>query len=353
MDTAATQPGVVSRRTEMMAEIVKQREGEIDRELKEGGTEGGIAVFAREAKEGDPLRPESVPEDDWAAMSDEQKGQAITEEKARAEAAKGEAGEPKDAAQKAAEEPPKKYKGKVDGQEVEFDEESVIKAGLASLQKESAADKRLEEASREKAEAERLRKAAEASAAHADPAGGKGKSGLVIEKDGLREIVKAIQYGTPDEAESALAQYGERMAQLGQANATTLAEVQNFLDLREAQQFVRKEYADLVEDPNTKILFVHNINQKLAAGDARPYHEIAVEVGDSLRTWKGAPAKADPTPKEKGGSRAEIKERKTTIVHVPSAAARQPAPTVEKAPTPAETIARMRQARDRQAGRQP
>jgi hypothetical protein len=55
----------------------------------------------------------------------------------------------------------KKIKIKVDGQEQEVDESAVLEAGMRTLQKESAADKRLEEATKARDEAERLRKRVE------------------------------------------------------------------------------------------------------------------------------------------------------------------------------------------------
>ena len=51
------------------------------------------------------------------------------------------------------------------GKEVEFDESAVLEAGLRALQKEGTADKRLEEATKAREEAERLRVSVEATLA--------------------------------------------------------------------------------------------------------------------------------------------------------------------------------------------
>ena len=368
MSETATQPGVVNdRRASALAEIYKAREDEVDRELKEGGNAEGLAGLQRDgvADGGDPLRPADVPVEDWAAMSDEAKNEAIAASKAAAaeagetdeqrqareeqEAKDAEAAESAAATQASA---GKKVKIKVDGVEQEVDEAAVLQAGVQTLQKERAADKRLEDAAAAKAEAERLRAAAATAATPAAQPAKKTDQEMLVEKDALRGIVKAIQYGTPDEAVTALEQYGQRMSQLGQANAITAGELENMLDLREAQQFVKTNYADVVGDANLKKLFVSNINEKLAAGDARPYQEIAKDVGDELRTWKGTQPKADATQTTpSGASRAAVHQRKTSTVQVPTAAARQPAPTQPKALSPSEVVARQRAQREKQSGR--
>lgn len=346
----ATREGVVNRREEALAEINKARKEEVFNEIKEGGEDPTALEGGKDVPD-DPLKPADIPAEDWAAMSDEQKNHAITEEKARSHGETDEQKAAREAEEKAEEErnaaeAAKKYKGKVDGQEVEFEEKAVIEAGLRALQKESAADKRLEEATRAREEAERLRKEVETLATKFQQPGGPEKkpTELLVEKDALRGIVKAIQYGGEEEAAAALQEYGQKMAQLGQANAITAAELQNMLELREAQQFVRKEYADVMSDPNMKQLFVLKVNEKLAAGDARPYQELCKDAGDELRAWKGAPPQKEPT-QQLGGNRAAVHQRKTTIVQIPSASARQQAPTQPKAPTPSETIDQMRKAR--------
>lgn len=350
MSEAATQSGVVTRRTEQFSEILKNREAQIDAELKEGGTTEGIAVLQRDkVVEGDPLKPADIPDEDWGAMSDEQKNLAIADAKKAAEPVAEPEVQAEPAKPEAQDTAKAKVKIKVDGQEKEVDQDEVMQAGIRTLQKESAADKRLEDATKAKEEAERLRSAAEKAVAQpSEPA--KSPKDMLLEKDAMRGIVKAIQYGSEDEAATALLEYGQKMAQLGQASALTLDEVNDMLNLRSAQQYVRENYADVMGDTNLKQLFVTNVNSKLAAGDARPYQEICKDVGDELRTWRGAPQKQEATPKT-GASRAEVKERKTSIVTVPSAAARQPAPSQQRAQSPTDTVALMRANREKQAGR--
>lgn len=342
-------------------EIAQRRAEEVKAEIKEGGGDPNLLEGENEDK-GDPLRPESVPVEDWAAMSDEAKGEAIKsaeaekkaaekpeeteEEKAAREAEEKKAADEAAAAAAAEAPAPKKFKGKVDGQDVEFDEAAVVEAGLRALQKESAADKRLEEATRAREEAERLRQSVEATLAKV-PQGdqpAKNPEEMVAAKDRLRETIKKIQYGGEEEAAAAMEQYVSEMVTAGQPKALTEHELQNILDLREAQKFVKTNYADVMGDDNLKHLFVTKVNAKLAAGDHRPYQDICKDIGDEIRTWRGATQK-EPIQPPADGSRAAVRERKNTIVRIPSASARQPAPTQPKEPSPSETIDKMRKAR--------
>lgn len=360
---SATQKGVENPRRAALEDIVKNRKTQIAEELKEGGaTAEDIAAVTGaqpEVPTEDPRRPKDVAPEEWSKMSDEEKGNAIASAEAAAKEAETDGQraerEAKEAEAKAEEERKaaeaaavKTEKLKIDGQEQDVDVDKIMDAGRRALQKEMAADKRLEEAAAVKAEAERLKKVVEDAVARlpgqaaAQPA--KTPQEMVLAKEGLRDIVKKIQYGSEDEAAAALEEYGTRMAQAGQTGRLTETELNNILDLREAQKFVKTNYADVMGDANLKELFVVKVNRKLAAGDARPYQEICKETGDELRTWK-APAKPEPTPPAGGRTEAAL-QRKTTTVSIPAAGARLPSATPEtKAPTQAELIQKAREAR--------
>jgi hypothetical protein len=358
----ATREGVVSGRSDVYAEILKNREVQIDAELKEGGTTEGIAALAREAQD-DPLKPADIPQEDWDAMSDEQKNNTIADAKKAEEAAKQSevveteeekaAREAKEAEAKAAE-AKKTEKLKIDGEEREVEVEKIMDAGRRAMQKELAADKRLEEATRVKEEAERLRKEAEAAlssgtqARQSKPAA---EAVAIVEK--LKPVVHKMQYGTADEAAAALAEIIESTKSEGLSDQQITLLVNQELSLRESRAFVKANYPEVLADERLKKIFVDDVNGRIAAGDTRPYQEICKDVGDELRAWKGAPASKEATPpaKPQGASRAAVHERKTTIVQVPSAAARQPAPTQQAAPSASDIVAQQRAHRDRQAGR--
>lgn len=323
MAEAATQQGVVKTdRQQMLDEITAFRTEEIKQEIRDGGgdpdvLEGAIAE--------DPNKPESIPAEDWAAMSDEAKGQATREEAARKEP-------------EVVVEPQKKTKIKVDGQELEVDDDKIREAGIKALQKETAADKRLEEAARLRTEAEALVVAARQPISEHPPAGG----ATVVERltdDNFISAVKAIQYGSEAEAAGALKTLIATAATSGQPEGLTVAQANELLDFREATKWAHDEFKDVLGDQRLKSLFVSEEKRLRAAGDMRPYREIYTDIGNGLREWKTGLAPA-PTPPD-----LSRQQRKATIVNIPTAAARQAAPQQVKEPTPSDVVDSMRKAR--------
>jgi hypothetical protein len=341
--SATPNQGVENPRRALLAEIVTNRNAEVAHELREGGaTEEELKPLTSEPEADDPKRPTDIPKEEWAAMSDEDKNNASAKP----------AGEPDPAAAPAAAETPaetpaatKKYKGKVDGQEVEFDESKVIEEGLKALQKDSAADRRLEEASRLLREAqETINRAAQArtDATRADSPVTPPKDGSPIADDALAKAAHAVQYGSEAEARDALAGLVEAAASKGKT--LTHTDVLELLDYRDARKWAETEYKDVLGDPKLRTLFVSSEREKRAAGDGRPYRDLYQDIGNGLREWAKGIAPA-PAPQPGTGTREDVKARKTTIVTVPTAAARQPTPEEPKVPTPSETIAQMRAAR--------
>lgn len=354
---SATQQGVENHRRAALADVVKNRTEILANELKEGGaTEEEIAAVrsqaAAEPPADDPQRPADIPADEWGSMSDEDKANAI---KAAAPAPEAQAGETEDqkaareeeerkAAEAAAAAAAKTFKGKVDGKEVEFTQAQVEEAGLKALQKESAADKRLEEASRLFKEAQdMINRAAQGGtpAKPADSPASPSKDGSPVADEALAKVAKAIQYGSEAEAAGALSELISAAASKGQT--LTQNDVLELLDYRDARQWAETEYKDVLGDPKLRQLFVAEEKRIRAAGDARPYREVYEEIGTGLRDWKTSFAPA-PAP-QPGTGRADVRTKKTTVVSVPVASGRQPAPTPTKEPTQSEIIESIRKAR--------
>lgn len=334
---AATREGVVNPRNEIMAEIHKARNEQLTQEFKEGG--GDFSAL----EPGEKPKPEPKPEE----KSKEEAAPPVEGEAPLVEAEKKEEAETE--TQPTAEQP-KKRKLKVDGQDLEVDEEKVIEAGIATLQKQAAADKSLEEARRLKKEAQdearRIVEEAKKNAAakpDQDTTGlpEKGVSGVERLTDDLFiEAVKKVQYGSEAEASAALKNLIAEAVKSGKPAELTLNEVGEYLEFREATKWAHDEYKDILGDPKLKTLFSSEEKRLRAAGDMRPYREVYKDIGDGLAAWLKEKAPAPAQPKDQTRH-----ERKASVVVIPTAAARQPAPNQPKELSPSEVVDRMRKAR--------
>ena len=344
---SATREGVVSDRAEMLAEIAKSRHDQLAAEFKQGG--GDISVLEpSEPAPAAPVMPEGTDQAEWEKL-DETAKQALVEADAERKAA--EATQPPaetvDAPAASVDQPKAKVKIKVDGQELEVDEEAVREAGIKALQKQSAADKRLEESARLKKEAEAearriLEEAKRQATQTQEPAKLPDQGATSVEKltdDHFIQAVKAIQYGSEADAMAALKNIVTQAASSGKSEQLTLAEVNEMLEFREATRWANDEYKEILGDPKLKTLFSSEEKRLRAAGDMRPYREVYTDIGNGLREWlkEKAPAAAPATQTRH--------ERKASVVTIPSASARQPAPTQQKELTPSEIVDRMRKER--------
>jgi hypothetical protein len=347
---SATREGVVSPRAEMLAEIAKSRQEQLAQEFKEGG--GDISVL--EPADNTPKQiqmPEGTDQAEWDKLDETAKAALVEAEEERKKAESGETAETKtDAPTLPVEAPRAKVKIKVDGQELEVDEEAVREAGIKALQKQSAADKRLEESARLKKDAEaEARKILEDARKQAQqqpnqdapPPPDKGAAGVErLTDETYIDAVKKVQYGGEAEAGQALKTLIHEAVKAGKSPELTLSEVGEYLEFREATKWAHDEYKDILGDPKLKTLFSIEEKRIRAAGDLRPYREVYEDIGKGLREWV----------KEKSPNPAPAKdltrhERKASVVVIPSASARQPAPTQPKEPTPSEVVDRMRKAR--------
>jgi hypothetical protein len=168
------------------------------------------------------------------------------------------------------------------------------------------------------------------------------KDGSPIAEDALAKAAHAVQYGSEAEAKDALAGLIDAAASKGKT--LTHTDVLELLDYRDARKWAETEYKDVLGDPKLRTLFVSTEREKRAAGDGRPYRDLYQDIGNGLREWAKGIAPT-PAPQPGTGTREEVKARKTTVVSVPTAAARQTPPQEPKVPTPSETIAKMREAR--------
>ena len=210
------------------------------------------------------------------------------------------------------------YKIKVNGVEKELTEEEL----LARAQKVDAADTYLADAVRTRKQAAEeydnwKKQQNQPSKQDAD----------ARRREELRELTRAIQMGTEEEAMEAVA----RLQQANQAPPLNRDELMRTVDERlnfqEAVGVFKRDYEDIVGDPVLSKLASDRDQELLAAGDSRSYMERFRAIGDDLRAWKGEIVKsAGPAMQE---VKAEDKRsRKAAAPSTPTAASKKSAPII-------------------------
>lgn len=177
---------------------------------------------------------------------------------------------------------------KVDGVEQQVPESKIREAGIRELQKESAADRRLSEATKLLNEAKSLQKPQPDS----QKPTGEQSATLPANQVDAEELARAIQYGTDEESVAAvkrlLEAQGRNTATLSQeqiqAQVASAVEFQTAMD-RYKQSPEQGGFADIFNDPELQRMAVEKENAKRKAGDNRPYWEVMKECGDEVRGW--------------------------------------------------------------------
>lgn len=205
----------------------------------------------------------------------------------------------------------------VDGQPIEVEESRLLEAGRRTLQKESAADRRLQEAQETLNRAKALERASQDPAQRSNPA---------PSQDAPRQTTQAAATNGLDPA--ALDTYLENKLYMRDAN-------------KAAEQF-RKDFPEIASDPYLMNIAANEeqkrLNTAAALGEAfgDPY-EAYRKHGESVRKWL----------QERTGTQAPVvavdkQERKRTITAIPAVNARAPAPAAKREPTTDERIEAMR-----------
>lgn len=251
------------------------------------------------------------------------------------------------------EEPPaaaKTRKIKVDGTEQEVPEDKVVEAGIRALQKESAADRRLQEATEKLTRAEQLLATAEKRSAAPDdtesPPSGSPDADVAA-------LAKAIQFGTEDEVKAAVKTMLDRQAP-GRSDATpkpeeVVAVVEQRLEFKSALNKFQTEFKDVWDDPYLrKLAFDEDdrLQKEIIAGNREPmnYLERFAEAGKAVREWRDRIAGSAGAPKVDIG--ADKRDRKAAAGSLPTAGGRAAPPPAPAAPSnPTDIVREMRQAR--------
>ena len=222
---------------------------------------------------------------------------------------------------------------KVDGVMQQVPREKIYEAGLRAVQKESSADRRLEEATR-------LLRQVEQQFAPAPPVQNTPPPQAWDEEI----IAYALAHGTEEQKAEAVRQIrGGRheMATPDQIANNVEARILDKVDFQSSAEWFQDTYKDIVSDPYLLQLASLQEDHMRANGDKRPRKELYAEIGDGLRKLKG------------GGVPVTTLEEKRTqkagITNLPAASARKTTPQAPAAKTPSQIIEEMRTKRGQAA----
>ena len=200
----------------------------------------------------------------------------------------------------------------VAGKHVKVKASQVQEAGVRALQKDFAADQKLELATKLLEEAKRRAEGQPPVPTGAQPAAHPA-SAVQEKSDG--ELAELLQFGTKEQAATAIAEIRRRDA--GAVTQDGLKEfiakelpaaVSSHLAFHSAVTEAQSSYKDIFADPYLTSLFHMEEHKARQAGDARPHAELYKAIGDGIRTHfkLQAPAAPGPTLAEKQATKAAM-----------------------------------------------
>lgn len=221
---------------------------------------------------------------------------------------------------------------KVDGVMQQVSRDKIYEAGLRAVQKESSADRRLEEATRLLREVEQ--RIAPPPVQNTPPP-----------QAWDEEIIAyALAHGTEEQKAEAVRQIRggrQELATPDQIANNVEARILDKVDFQSSAEWFQTNYKDIVSDPYLLKLASLQEDHMRANGDKRPRKELYAEIGDGLRKLKG------------GGVPVTTLEEKRTqkagITNLPAASARKTTPQAPAAKTPSQIIEEMRTKRGQAA----
>ena len=235
----------------------------------------------------------------------------------------------------------------VDGQQVQVPLSKIMEMGTRTLQKEVAADVRLNQASQLLAEAKRIAEGQQPPQGAAQP-----QAMEAMDDDQLAEL---IQYGTKEQAAQAIKALRSSAPQVKPEDIARYAQqaVAPQMAFEAGKNFAKTEYGDLLNDPDLGAIFLNRENALRKSGDQRSYTELYKAIGDDMRVKFNRPkpgaAVTPPVAKPSTAIRT-MDEKRTAKANAPSAPRLASARldgegTEQKPPTRAEIIDKMRKTR--------
>ncbi len=221
---------------------------------------------------------------------------------------------------------------KVDGVMQQVPREKIYEAGLRAVQKESSADRRLEEATRLLREVEQ--RIAPQPVQNPPPS-----------QAWDEEIIAyALAHGTEEQKAEAVRQIRggrQETATPDQIASTVESRILDKVDFQSSAAWFQETYKDIVSDPYLLQIASLQEDHMRANGDTRPRKELYAEIGNGLRKLRGGGAPVE-TLQEK-------RDLKASITNLPAASARKATPQAPAAKTPSQIIEEMRTKRGQAA----
>jgi len=235
----------------------------------------------------------------------------------------------------------------VDGNRVQVPLSKIVEMGTRTLQKEVAADVRLNQASQLLAEAKRIAEGQQ------PPQGAAQHQAMdALNDDQLAEL---IQFGTKEQAAQAIKALRSSAPQIKPEEIVRLVQqsVGPQLSWEEGKKFAHTEYGDLLEDDDLRTIFLNKENVLRAANDQRGYAELYKAIGDEIRVKfnRPKPGQALPAAKPNASTATRTMAEKQAAKAQAPAAPRLASARLDgdggqpKPPSRAEVIDKMRRAR--------
>jgi len=249
----------------------------------------------------------------------------------------------------------------VDGEEREVPLSDVVDAGIRTLQKEAAADKRLADATALLKEAKSLKEAQLPTKKKVDAEDEDEDTivDAVLSSDRIKELTQAIQYGEDEEAAKAIQEIINMGRGQGAAIPTTEELVKQIKEklATESRQEISDRFSspekeggfgDLLANPYLSTIVVKRVDDMLISGSPNTwdtYDKAGKEIRERRDIIMAAIAgqAVDPTKKDDLKNK---RDKKKTIDNIEGVDLKTPLPVSEpKAESPSDIIQNMRKAR--------